>query len=727
MNSFLFLTVCLCATNALASDAGFKAAAEILLAGLDETADPCDDFYKYSCGNWPATHNGTGDSDAVIIRTVEVANALGEAMANMDPNKNTAVKSPYDRAGILMHDCLYGQPSAVDDIALANNANKHLGGWPSVDGQMSAVPGGAMGVEARLYTHFLTSPLFSAEMERSHWQPEQRQNMMLRSANVEFTLIDHQPIIPQIDEVEKDYIRIVSRLQRHMNISTDMATLTADAGAVARLDVLVANASFRARNWTGPQVLSTYESMAQEATWFRHPYNVMTALNKWPFINWPQYFITLASADHLPLVNVFGSDFHVAYPSYIDWVNGMFVTTDERIVRNWQLFTMAKRYESSRQQAASVRVLGKVHRFTDNHRPTRAGLCALDLLSQIPLLTGRIYADASNVDQEDMDALNEIVGATLTGWRGMISEVLWMSETSKQHAYDKIANTMRNVAWPAWIMNDAALADYYKTFDLTATDDAFTLRMKRARFDSATKLRRFGEPVDRGELGWYQSAAHVDTFYNYNLNSIVISAAIMSSPFFNSNYPKAYNYAHIGTMMGQQLAHAFDSQGGFYGPIGEYVNGSWFDPQSMDGFKQMSQCVMDEYNSLCLTLGGRQYCVNGERTLIENIADNGGLVASYRAFKAMINLQGGENKLPAGYQAVSKLTEDQLFWFSFGNAWCSNKPDAVVIHEINDDDQSPNPIRVLGTLRNVPEFASAFNCKPGSNMAPVDHCHVWVK
>ena len=109
----------------------------------------------------------------------------------------------------------------------------------------------------------------------------------------------------------------------------------------------------------------------------------------------------------------------------------------------------------------------------------------------------------------------------------------------------------------------------------------------------------------------------------------------------------------------------------------------------------MTECVVDEYNKECLMLEGKMHCVNGQMTLPENIADNGGLVASWRAFQvycslpythpdvqAVMGLQGGENKIPSGYGKISELTEEQLFWFSFGNTWCSNEPDANVLHQV---------------------------------------------
>lgn len=55
--------------------------------------------------------------------------------------------------------------------------------------------------------------------------------------------------------------------------------------------------------------------------------------------------------------------------------------------------------------------------------------------------------------------------------------------------------------------------------------------------------------------------------------------------------------------------------------------------------------------------------VNGEQTLGENIADNGGLREAYHAYRLYVRQSGKEMQLP-GFE---DYTHDQLFFMSFGN------------------------------------------------------------
>ena len=127
---------------------------------------------------------------------------------------------------------------------------------------------------------------------------------------------------------------------------------------------------------------------------------------------------------------------------------------------------------------------------------------------------------------------------------------------------------------------------------------------------------------------------------------------------------------------------------------------------------------------------------------------------------AMNMLAGGEPAMPSGYGMISRMTPEQLFFTSAANTWCSNWPDAALIGEIENDPHSPDMFRVMvssvacrinpclfrtlyvgmgvssglhdfanfqGSLQNVPAFANAFKCMPGSTMAPKKHCTVWTK
>ncbi|VDM73327.1 unnamed protein product, partial [Strongylus vulgaris] len=192
-----------------------------------------------------------------------------------------------------------------------------------------------------------------------------------------------------------------------------------------------------------------------------------------------------------------------------------------------------------------------------------------------------------------------------------------------------------------------------------------------------------------------------------------------------------------------ELTHGFDDQGVQWGPTGAISFRScreclgWMDKNSTEGFKAMSQCVIDEYGQFC-PLDPSKYtpnCVNGALTQGENIADNGGkrvfqslvigIHAAYRAYRDHINLNGPDPLLPDRF--FEQFSHDQLFFLSFAQVWCEKRrTDDRLYQQLMVDPHSPAMYRVFGTLQNYPAFRVAFNCPAGLPYTPEKHCNVWV-
>ena len=114
--------------------------------------------------------------------------------------------------------------------------------------------------------------------------------------------------------------------------------------------------------------------------------------------------------------------------------------------------------------------------------------------------------------------------------------------------------------------------------------------------------------------------------------------------------------------------------------------------------------------------------LRGEQTLGENIADNGGILTSFEAYKN--NEIAGKLNYPF-MVGLENLTPDQLFFVSFGQVWCSIFTKEAMEMQILGNPHAPAQFRVIGSLSNSPDFANAFNCPKGTNMNPSKKCAVW--
>jgi predicted metalloendopeptidase len=131
-----------------------------------------------------------------------------------------------------------------------------------------------------------------------------------------------------------------------------------------------------------------------------------------------------------------------------------------------------------------------------------------------------------------------------------------------------------------------------------------------------------------------------------------------------------------------------------------------------------SQCFIDQYTNFTVPSGSH---VNGINTQGENIADNGGVRESFRAYSYYVAANGGEQLLPG----LEKFTPEQLFFISYANVWCGTETPAGLENQLLTDPHSPGRFRVIGPLSNSDDFVKQFSCPAGSPMNRVDKCILW--
>jgi predicted metalloendopeptidase len=105
--------------------------------------------------------------------------------------------------------------------------------------------------------------------------------------------------------------------------------------------------------------------------------------------------------------------------------------------------------------------------------------------------------------------------------------------------------------------------------------------------------------------------------------------------------------------------------------------------------------------------------VNGRLTLGENIADLGGLVVAWDAWK----------RASAGRPAQATIdgyTPEQRFFMGYAQSWREKtRPERLRVLAITDP-HAPEHWRVNGPVANMPEFARAFRCRAGDPMVQPD-------
>jgi len=280
----------------------------------------------------------------------------------------------------------------------------------------------------------------------------------------------------------------------------------------------------------------------------------------------------------------------------------------------------------------------------------------------------------------------------------------WMDDATRARAREKLAAVANKIGYPdTW--RD------YSSLQVRRGED-FGNRLAASRFEFRREFSKIGGPVDRKE--WGITPPTVNAFYSALRNEMVFPAGILQPPFFHRDFPRAMNYGAMGMGMGHELTHGFDDQGRKFDPQGQLRE--WWDPAASARFQERAACVETLYGGYEVEPGLH---LNGAQTLGENIADLGGIKESYRAYKTW------ESQAGAPAPAVPGLTNDQLFFVGFAQAWCELITPEYSRLLAGIDYHSPGKFRVRGALTQSPEFAKAFSCQEGTPMNPPNKCEVW--
>jgi len=323
-----------------------------------------------------------------------------------------------------------------------------------------------------------------------------------------------------------------------------------------------------------------------------------------------------------------------------------------------------------------------------------------------------VFNGQSRMDAEAMTT--QVIGA----FSQRLPMLGWMQPGDVEAAKAKAAKVFQKIGYPHYIFNNTELQAYYSQIWEVASggDNFFQNGVLVQLADADRNLGKLHKPVDKTE--WSMTPATVNAYYSPNENSINFPAGILRPPFYQDNFPHAVNFGGIGMVIGHVLTHGFDDQGSQYD--GEGNLHSWWSPQTADAFKERTGCMEHQYGNF--SVGGQH--INGKLTLGENIADNGGLTASFNAYQAWVQEEHNGKPEP-GLPGLEELSPQHLFFLSYASVWCSNqRPEAAHVQLLTDP-HSPHLYRVNGPLSNSKDFASTFQCPANSPMNPTKKCIIW--
>ena len=276
----------------------------------------------------------------------------------------------------------------------------------------------------------------------------------------------------------------------------------------------------------------------------------------------------------------------------------------------------------------------------------------------------------------------------------------WMSDDTKVAAMKKLNSFTVKIGYP----------DQWKDYSEMVLDPnlSYWENVHNANMWANKKyLEKWGKPVDKSE--WGMTPQTINAYYNPLANEIVFPAGILQAPFFDPDASDAENYGGIGVVIGHELTHGFDDQGSQFDPDGNMVN--WWTPEDAAAFQALTQGLVDQY-SVIEVLPGLN--ANGQYTLGENIADQGGLRIAYTAFLDSQKKKGVD--VTSEEAKIDGLDPIQVFYMNFANLWANNIRDEEIRRLTIGDVHSLGKNRVNVSLKNIQPFFEAFGITEGDPM-----------
>lgn len=319
-------------------------------------------------------------------------------------------------------------------------------------------------------------------------------------------------------------------------------------------------------------------------------------------------------------------------------------------------------------------------------------------------LLGQIYVKKYFNDSAKA-RYTQLVENIRTALKNRIQKLDWMTDSTKQKALAKLAVVNKKVGYP----------DKWKDFSsLKITPDNYFQNLVNANiFWHNYNVNKLGKPVDKTE--WDMFPQTYNAYYDPSNNEIVLPAAAFIIPGYNDNElddAVVYGYMAASTI-GHEMTHGFDDQGRQYDGQGNLKG--WWSPTDSVKFTQRANMLAAQFSKYVAV---DTFKINGKATLGENIADLGGVLLGFDAFKQTDEYKEGKK--------IAGFTPTQRFFLGYALSWQENERPEQTRTQVLTDVHSPEKFRVNGPLTDVDAFYEAFNVKPGNKMYTPDSLRVRI-
>jgi endothelin-converting enzyme/putative endopeptidase len=641
---------------------------------MDQTANPCVDFYQYSCGGWVKKNPIPADQARWSVygkMTDENQQYLWGLL--QEAAAGGAKRTPaQQKIGDYFAACM--DEPAVEKL-----------GMKPIEADFAAIKGLGSAAQlaplvGRLHLETGGSVLFGFGSNQDFGDSSQ---VIAFAVSGGLGLPDRDYYVKddaRSQETRKEYVAHMARMFGLIGDAPEAAA--AAAQTVLKIETGLAKATLTRVEQRDPHRLY-------------HDVKLKDFQAMVPSFRWSEYFtaIGLKNPAHL---NVTEPDFYKQLESTLKKES----LADLKTYLRWHVLTERAPYMSKAFVQEDFNFFSKYLRGVQEMQP-RWKRCVRFIDRDLGEALGQVFVEKNfspALKTRTLDMVHQIENAMEARIQGLD----WMEAVTKTHALEKLHAMRNKIGYP----------DQWRDYGPVRVERGdFAGDVTRAQaFESKRQLAKIGKPLDRGE--WGMTPPEVNAYYNPFMNDINFPAGVLQPPLYDPKMDDAPNYGNTGGTIGHELTHGFDDEGRQFDAQGNLKD--WWTEKDGKEFETRAACVVDQYAQYTVV---DDIKLNSKLTLGEDVADLGGTIIAYLAWK---NATQGQDLKP-----VDKLTPDQRFFIGYAQWACGDERDESKRLNAVTNPHSPGIYRINGVVVNMPEFAAAFSCSPGQPMVKEKVCRIW--
>ncbi|HTD92955.1 MAG TPA: M13 family metallopeptidase, partial [Chitinophagaceae bacterium] len=533
-----------------------EARQDVLAANMDTTVSPGNDVFKYANGLWiknnpiPAEQSSWGIGNLVIEENLKRLREISEKSATATGAKGT----PEQMIGDFWKTAMDSTKVDADGLKPLQPLLDKVSTIHDTKSLVATVAELKMLGSSTLFSNFVTQDDKNSDvMTYKFFQgglglPEREYYFKTDSSTV---------------NIRNEYVRYIAKM---LTLSgEDSAVAGAEAKKVMALEMKLAQASRRIEDLRDPY--KNYNKMA------------VTDLPKMaPGIDWNN-FMSITKVKGLDSVIV-------GQPEFFKALDAALKTVPLDDWKAYVKFNVLSDFAPALPEKFGVAAFNFTKLFSGAtvRKPRWKRVIQMED-NYMGEMLGQLYVKEffnANAKKRYEDLVESIRGAL----KDRISRLAWMSDSTKQKAYTKLAAVKKKVGYP----------DKWKDFSaMDIGSGSFVQNIIGANsWWHQYEINKLGKPVDRDE--WSMSPQTYNAYYNPSNNEIVLPAGIFTVPGYRDEElddAVVYGYAGASTI-GHEITHGFDDEGRQFDAKGNLV--SWWTKKDEEEFNKRATVMVNQFN-----------------------------------------------------------------------------------------------------------------------------------